>query len=1043
MTSLQTIVSQEQMKVSGIVVSTKNKPVNDVSVSVEGSDATPVLTNENGEFTVSVKSGNDRLFIRPIGNFKSKTVYVNNRSQLVISLSEKDMQSAYDEIQLMNRKEVRRDIVTSHSDIDLRNVQNKNIVSIEQAFQGKVPGMLTTNHSGMPGFGAVNYIRGINSIHSSNTPLIVVDGVPLEYPGTFGSFIKGNSYNPLTTIDPSDISSVTILRDATATSNYGLKGANGVVLIETLKPEATETSIKVSLQTGLNLANNKYIPQLNSRQYKTLANEILVTSPTSVENFDEEYPGLYYEKSDKEYLKYMHNTNWQEKIFTNSQTREAYLSVKGGSNIATYGLSVGYNDQGGIYKNTNYNRFNVLFVSDLNMASWFRMKVNANLSNVNMDMKESGLSPQTSPLTTSLFKPPIMGSYQQVYVEEEGRQVIRQLSSVDEVDELGTSNPTAVVKNYHGENKNYRFLSSIKGEARLSNSLKLNTLIGLNVNSLKESVFKPNKGMAEYFNQEAHNVSQKMSNYLFSLYSDNYLDFKNTFNSIHELNGSLGVRINTNNLEVDYGETKNSPENDEFKELQSGQGNLRRLGGNNKRWNWLSVYNYLNYKLKDKYLLNAALAIDYSTVIGNEAQTPIRLFDKNFGLFYSIGAGWRLSQENIFKQIEGLDNLLLRASYGISGNDDLGNYNALKYYTVTKYRETSGLAPGSISNESLKYEKTSQLNLGFDLSLWGDRTRFTTNFFYFNTEDMLIFIPQPSYLGFSYKPFNGGAVQNSGFEFFLYQRIIDNQNFKWNLTASLTYLKNEVSEIKGGQSVTDFEGGAFVTKEGSPVNSFYGYQYDGVFVNQQEADSAGIFNKRQVPFRAGDAKFRDISGPENEPDNLINNYDRIVLGSPMPDYHGSFSSSFSYKRWTLSTMLQFVYGNEIFNYVRYINERMVDLSNQSQYVLNRWQREGDVTDVPRASWDDPVGNSDFSSRWIEDGSYLRLKNIMLEYSIPSDFLVFKNASFYITASNVLTFHKYLGFDPEFSNSHDPLQQGIDYGLMPQHRQFLIGVNIGL
>lgn len=1036
LTALNPLFSQDSLIVSGKIVASKNKPIKDVSVSIEGMETAPVLTAEDGTFVIPVPHGNVGLIINPLGNYKSKRVFLNNRKQLTISLTEQDMESGYDAIQVINQTENRRDMVGSFADIDIGQAQQRNIVSIDQAFQGKVAGMLTTNHSGMPGQGAVSFIRGINSMNANASPLVIVDGIPLEETGIFGSSIDGNAYNPLTTIDPSDISKVTILKDPTFTALYGTKASNGIILIETLQPTSTETSINFSFQTGLNYSENKFIPQLNDVQYKTLANEMLTSSPLQEENFDDEYPGLYKQPGDIQYYRYIHNTNWQKLIFANALLTEAYVSVKGGSDIATYGLSVGYHDQGGILEGTSYNRFNVRFVSDLNIFPWLDVDVNANLSNNNAYLRESAISHQTNPIITSLGKPPILDPYQ---YDETGQR----LDMIDDVDELGTSNPLAITENFEGENKNYRFISSIVGQADISESLNLNTLLGLNFNTLKEAVFKPNHGMENYFDGEARNVSQSTNDYLFSFYNDNHLDFSKQFGSIHDLNASVGFRINTNSLQIDYAEAKNMPANDQFSDLETGQRELDVMGGENGTWNWLSLYNRISYKLMDKYILNTGISLDYSTRTGGQAETALHVNDMPVGLFYSFSAGWRISNESFLNNVKGLDNLLLRASYGTSGNDDIGNFNATPHYRTTKYRETSGLIPGTIPNEMLTFEKSVQYNAGLDLNLWGSRTAMSVDYFMKKTEDLLIFEPIKAYIGYHFRPTNAGTVENKGWEFSFFQRIIDGQKFDWDFSTNLSLISNKMAALEGEGLVTSFEGGEFITRKGDPINTFYGYQFEGVFSTYEEAQEADMVNNKGMAFGPGDAIYQDISGPEGEPDGVIDDNDKVALGSPIPDYFGSLSNRFTYNRWSLNVMVQFVYGQEVFNYARYMNERMVDLSNQSDLVLKRWQSEGDDTNVPRALWNDPVGNSSFSSRWIEDGSYVRLKSVRLAYTVPEQFLVFNNASFYVTATNLITLDKYLGYDPEFSYSFNPMQQGIDYGLMPQYRQFLFGMKLGL
>lgn len=1033
---IQPAFNQDSIVVEGKIMGIKNAPIAEVSVSIEGLAIDPAITDEEGKFEIKTPSADVWLIIDPIRKYKGKRIFLNNRENIVVHLAEMDVKSGFDDVPFVETAQNRRDILTSFTDIDLRRVEENDFISIDQSFQGIVPGMLTINRSGMPGCGAVSFLRGVSSMNSSNAPLIIVDGMPFENPGLFMTSIEGNFYNPLTSIEPYDISSVTILKDPIATSIYGTRASNGVILIETLDASATQTTINVSYRTGFNLTPDRLIPQLNANQYKTLANEILSSSPMKIENFQDDFPGLYISKEDDEYPRYMHNTNWQDLIFSNAIINDVYMSIKGGSEIATYGLSVGFYDHDGIIENTRYNRYNVGFVSDLNVFDWLKMKLNATLTSSNSYLRESSLSPQTSPILTSLFKPPILSPYK---YDDTGQP----LTILDDIDELGTSNPLAVVDNFIGENTNYRFISSIKGKADISDRLNFNTMLGINFSTMKEFVFMPNLGMEAYYNGEAHNVSQATNNHLFSFYTDNYLNFSDQFNTYHDINTTVGLRIQTNTYESDFGEALNLPENDQYTSLQSGQNELKNISGQNETWNWMSLYHQIKYKYKDKYLLNTGLSADFSTRTGLQAETAFRIGDYPFGLFYSIGGGWRISEERFLRNANWLENLMLRTSYGITGNDDIGNYNALNYYVLSLYRETSGLIPGGIANTSLKYEQINQLNLGLDLSIKGDKTRISIDYFVQTTEDMFIYMPLESYIGYDFKPENNGVVKNKGFELSLFHRIIDGERFKWDLHSTFTTVSNTVNDLNGIELVTSFDGGQFVTREGEPIMSFYGYNFEGVFADYAEAELAGLVNSKGRHFGAGDAKYTDFSGPNGKPDSVINEYDRVNLGSPTPKFFGSITQSFKYKRWSLSMLFQFVYGNNVFNYTRYLDERMVDLSNQSANTLTRWQYDGDETNVPRALWNDPIGNSDFSSRWIEDGSYARLKTLTLRYSIPEKFIVFKNANFFLTANNVMTLSNYLGYDPEFSYSSRPMQQGIDYSQMPQSRQFIIGVKLGL
>lgn len=1035
--NLIALFGQDSLMVRGTIVAGKNKPLENVTISVKGLTARPVVTDVNGSFSVSVPSGDVWLIIKPLNTYKSKEVFLGNRQILVISMVEKERSSGYDELKLVNMNAIARDIISPSSVIDISSVKVRNIVTVDQMLQGNVPGMYVVNSSGMPGAGASMLLRGIRSMNSTTQPLIVVDGMPLENAGIFTSNISGNAYNPMSSINPKDISSINVLKGPGSTTLFGTKAANGIILINTLDASSTETEINIFSQNGFNLTPDRFMPQLSSIQYKTFANEVLGTSPFMEESYRQYFPGLYILENEDGYLNYMHDTNWQKYIFSNGVFSDIHFSIKGGSEIATYGLSVGYHDEGGVFKNTGYNRFSVRFVSDFNLFTWFNINFNASLSNSNSFLKESAISKQLSPVLAGLAKSPLLGPYNYSDAGE-------MLTTLKEVEELGISNPLAIIERYKGENNNNRFLASIKGRAELNDYLNWNTILGLNFNSLKENVFMPNRGVDLYLGGEVRNISQSLNNYLYSVYNDNTLKYTRQFNSIHDFDAFIGFRLNTNQFQSDFGEAQNLPLNDEYTSLGDGQAELRSIDGNNYKWNWLSFYQQISYKFRDKYLLQAGLSSDFSTRTGSKAETSFRVFNMPFETYYAIGAGWRMSSESFLSTYDGLENLFLRVSYGSSGNDDIGNYNSLDYYEMVRYAETSGLVPGTAPNEQLKPEKNFQLNAGLDLSLRGDRTAFTFDFYDIRTANMMIYEPQKSFTGYSYKAKNAGSVKNKGWEFSIYQRLIDSRKFKWDVSTVFSRFSNKVSKMEADTVlVTSFPGGEFATMAGYPVNSFYGYKFNGVFSTFEDANQADLQNARGIPFEAGDAIYEDISGPDGEPDGIINNYDKVILGSPHPDFTGSLSIDFYYGRWSLQTMFQFVYGNEIFNYIRYKNERMSDLSNQSQNVLKRWQYNGDQTDVPRASWNDPTGNAHFSSRWIEDGSYVRLKNITLGYHVPEEFFIFKNAEFYLSATNLLTFSKYLAYDPEFSFSFDPMRQGIDYGLMPQYRQVMLGVKVGL
>jgi len=1029
-------MTNDSILIKGVIVSGTNTPVSNITISIEGSSQLPVVTNDAGEFSIKSSAGDNWLNISPVSEYKNKRVFLNNRTELKVFLTDLDLPDGDDPLTLLSQKRIKRDIVSSYFDLNSTDNYKTGAYSIDEFMQGKTPGVNVIRREGAPGTGAAVFLRGINSINANNQPLYIVDGVPMESPGLFGSNLDGYAYSPLNGVNLLDISNVTIVKDPTVTSTYGSKASNGVIFIETLDPSATQTSIDVDLRSGYSLAPANLIPQLNNNQHKTLANEELFSSGLYEEVIRLNYPNLFLKEGDERFIDYQHNTNWQDKIFDNSMFTNFNLKVKGGDAIARYGLSFGYITSKGIIKNTGYDSYNLRFVSRLNIFTWLRMNAGVSLNYNTSNLKESAKVKETNPILAALGKSPMLNPYQ---YDIEGNMV----TALSEVDELGVSNPVAIVDKFKAANSNYHFLTNMGFEVTLTKNLMLNTNFGLTYNALKESVFMPNHGMAHYYNDEARNVAKATNNYLLSINNNTYLTYKKVINKKHIISSSTGLNVKTNRYQLDWGISMNAHENDQYQSIGDGVNNLRRIGGQNKAWNWITLYENLNYIFKDKYLVTASVSLDGSSRIGTDAIHTLKIADQPFGLFYSGGLGWRLSSEPFLNQLSWLDELKVRASYGKSGNDDIGESNASDYYESVRFRETVGLYPAIISNSELSYETVSQLNTGLDIALWGNRVRATVDLFNSTTSDMLILTPMKSYLGYSYRPENGGKMQNTGIELSTFLRIVDGRSFKWDIQGNFTKIKNEITELKGDKLISQVEGGEIVNQTGSSANSFYGYIFEGVYTSVAEAASANMMNDKLVKYQAGDVRYTDLSGPNGSPDGIINQYDKTAIGSSMPDFYGGFQNTFSYKNWTLNALINIVSGNEIFNYVRFQNEQMTGLENQSASVLSRWQYDGQVTNVPRALWNDPVGNSAFSTRWIEDGSYLRIQNVSLGYRIPNKFLTFRNAEFYISANNVLTVSKYLGYDPEFAYSYSHAEQGIDYGQTPQARQFIIGIKLGL
>jgi TonB-linked SusC/RagA family outer membrane protein len=1007
-----------------------------VAISIEGVIGAPAITDSSGRFQLIAPAGELWLLIRPVNTYESRRIYLNNRETLTIRLMKDNKLSGYDEVGGLFRPEIRRNYLSAYHAPDIENLILLPNQSIDQYMQGNIPGMLATLQSGMPGAGVTINLRGLRSLYTTNQPLFIVDGLPLETPGLFQSNLSGNVFNPVSGLDPMDITNIIVLKDYQGAAMYGMRGSNGVVLIETLKPTEVQTNIDFVVRTGISLKPYN-IPQLDNEEYKTLANEVLMSSGLYEEDYRKTYFPIFATEDSPEYYKYNHNRNWQKEIFNNALMNDVYLRVRGGDEIARYGLSVSYLSHNGIIKETGFNRFNVRFVGTFNVFQWLRMYISSNLVNSNSSLRESSLATQSSPILTALFKSPLLHPFQ---FDPNGNQ----LKTLEEVNSLGVSNPVAVINNFEGNSKNYRFATSFRIEANIwEEYIKWTSMLGINLNTVNESAFLPNNGMELYYKNEAWNAAKSLKNYLKTIYSDNFLSYKQEFNNSHLLTAAAGMRMYLNRFEIDWGLAKNSHERDEYKQLQNGVSYLREVGGENSRWNRLGAYFTSGYVYRDRYFINGSLTSEFSSRTGINAKEITRIGGKPFGSFFSLGGVWRISGEHFLKDFNWLEDLKLKISYGSAGNDDIGNLAGMNYYTVVHYRETSGIVPGTITDQSLKFESNKQLNTGLDISILGNKFYAAIDHYRIKTEDLLVYEPQPSFTGFDVIPSNNGEISNNGWEINIYSQILDMNKLSWEIGFNVSRFRNRVEAIKDSEVVTPFEGGQYISRVGQPILSFYGYQYNGVYATTAEALADGLKTEKGFPFGAGDSKFKDFSGPDGNPDGIINELDRTIIGSPVPELFGSISSTLNYGRWSLSASIYYVLGQEVFNYLRFQNEKMSDLSNQSAHTLNRWTTEGQDTNVPRALYGDPLGNADFSSRWIEDGSYIRLKDVTLAYTIPGKIWFLRNFRVFASATNLYTWTRYLGYDPEFSFSYYTVEQGIDYGMMPQTRKFLLGIRLGL
>jgi TonB-linked SusC/RagA family outer membrane protein len=1024
--------SKEDMPytVTGIVKdAATGKPLAGVNISVQ--EISSAITEDNGKYTIKIPDKSVILEINGFGYAKQE-IPVRGRDRIDIGLHENTYKGATKSVYTPLGESSSTAIPYAWKSISEDN--NLSVaVTPDVLLQAYASGINVISRSGMPGNGSNMYLHGFNTMNAGTMPLFIVDGMPYEN-SAYASSLIGNYYaNPLASIDIKDIETITLLKDGV--SLYGVKGANGVVLINTLKAKGLETKINVHAHFGVNFEPVQ-LPVLNAVEHKNLLSDLYQQAnpgidPTLINQlpfFDNRIPVRQpwgYE-GNVDYYRYNHNTNWQDEIYDSKYNSNYYLNVSGGDEVAVYMLSLGYLDQMGTLKNTHFQRFNTRFNSEIKLSQTFRVLANMSFVYGKKQLANEGDNKRTNPIFASLTKAPFMTSH--IY-NEEGK-----LSPNEEPSDIfGNSNPYVLANNISMANINYRFLGSFELAWKLNDHFNLNGLFGLNFNKEREKTFYPSVGVAfdDLATALITNESQHRVDRLFSLYGDVYADYKTKLGNNQRLSVRVGSRYQNNKAENDWGQGYNSS-SDDFKSIQYGIPLLRQVGGSLGNWNWWSVYANLDYGLKNKYFLNISSSADASSRYGKETNA--------FLPYPSAALAWLLSGEEWMKSVSAVNLLKLRIGYGISGNDDIGNYSGIQYYKPQNILGSYGLVRGNLVNSHLRPEKTERMNVGLEASLLNERINIGLDFYSNTVRDMILFVTPQRYTGFDRYITNAGSMRNTGIDLNLNVRIL-NSTFKWDLGLTVSNYKNEVLDLQGEEYLTEVLGATVQTKEGQPIGKFYGYQTKGVYATQAEANQEGLHILQglvPVAFQAGDIRFVNQNN-----DNRIDENDRVIIGDPNPDLFGSISNVFRFKQWMLNTLVTYSWGNDVYNYTRSQLENMSTLDNQAKTVLNRWKYEGDQTDIPSAVYGDPMGNARFSDRWIEDGSYLRLKNLTLSYDLGLKWKLIQNCVLFVTGENVVTWTKYKGLDPEFSLGQNPLYYGIDACFVPQPRTVSVGLKLAL
>ncbi len=1015
-------VDAQTFPVAGNVFSTEeNEALIGVSVQEKGT-TNGTMTDAEGNFKLNVASPEAILIFRYTG-FSNIEMPVEGRGVLaVVMVSSTNLMQ--DVVVTGYKKEIRSDISSAITSVKAKDIEKLVVVGIDQALQGQAPGVMVTQVTGSPGDDIAVRIRGAGTL-GNNNPLYVIDGVPTT--GNINMF------------SPGDIESIEVLKDGAAAAIYGARAANGVVLITTKRGKSGKPSFSFEAYTGMQQPVN--LPELlNARDYLTIRNEAIVNS-NALRNPANQIPTY-----DPAILDTLPDVNWLDKVFAPAPIQHYSLSAAGGSESSNFYLSGEYHTQDGIFKGQAFDKYQVRFNGEIGSKHF---KIGNNFSFSHTDRKVingsgDGFGPGNEPsgIRYALITAPVFsGKY------ADGTDVnVTSLLGDPTLYGDGNANPLVFIQNTDWTIKRYRAFGNVFAELTLWKNLKLRSTLGGDLQFEKEKLFKKQLSAAIY-SPTSLNEGRIFNQ---TLVWNNTADFQKTFGD-HRVSALLGTEAIQNHTDYLGASANNFRRTDPlFRYLDATtEVEIGDIGvsGIATEWALVSYFAQAGYSFKSRYVVSAAVRRDGSSRFGK---------NNRWGTFPSVSAAWNVSNERFFEKINFISALKIRGSWGQLGNQEIGIYPFSSLVStgdrvyVFGDKIVTGATILEIGNSNIRWETSTQTDLGLDMAFWGDRFSLTADIFRKLTEDILVRVPLPQAGGATRAPFvNAASVENKGLELgLIYKNRV--KKFNYSVGANISALRNEVVSISnsepilGGFGLSD--GALTKTEPGFPVGSFFLWEKLGVFQTQAEIDASPFQTKDTRP---GDVKFADLNG-----DLKIDDKDRKHVGNPFPDFTYGLNLGFNWKNLDFSALVQGVQGNDVyFLYGNFAYETQLRGFNSYQDILNRWTPDNPNNDFPKVSVDDRNGNRRPSTRFLEDGSYLRIRNITVGYDFKS-LLKWKEIGslrLYLTAQNALTFTKYPGLDPEIqANTNDTrglglssdLAVGIDWGTVPAGRTVIFGVRVG-
>lgn len=1026
--------AQEKISVEGRVFSQSDMPLSGTSVIVEGGKAGTV-TDVNGNFFLKVNK-DDLIVFSAVGYRVEKIKITKNETSLIVRMTSSS--SDLEEVVVIGYgQRTKKHLTEAVTTIQADQLTDLSKGGFDQMLQGKVPGVQVQQNSGAPGGNVNIMVRGIHSITGNNQPLYVIDGFPVSTEGTASdNGFSDNLYstagisrvsnatvsNPLNMIDPADIKSISILKDAQATSIYGSRGSNGVVIIETKRGVYGKGRISINTSYGLQeVAHQQEL--LNAKQYAEYVTEARdnawvfsggkINDPNSVRSVATQVRPEFRNPEQIDV-----NTNWQDVIFRTAPITKNNLSVSGGSGGINYYLAGGYFLQEGIIKRSNYDRYNLrtnlsFKVSDklqIGTSTFFTVE-NNRTPNVTGHYGKAGIISAVNAASPTI---PVYDS--------DGNPFF---SQADVTDGLGwLVNPLVMLAGNDIKSKSTSFLSNNFVEYKIVNNLKLRSSLGINFHTKNNNVWKSSR-IPDNTTLVTPPLASAAKSSTIEWLNENILSYDNTLND-HKFGGVIGFTTQKNTFDNLYAAAANFT-SDNIPYISGGIVNE----GNQSisEWSLMSFLSRIDYSYKDKYLFTASFRRDGSSRFGSESK---------WGTFPSIALGYILSNEDFLKDNRVISNLKLSMNYGIVGNNNIGNYAHLGLISNNApYVQNGALVPGSyignLPNDELQWEKTDEFNFGINLGLFSDRISLDANIYNSLTKNLLLNVELPTISGFSNTIKNIGKVENKGFEIGINSLNIDTKNIKWKTNLTFSVNKNKVKELasESGQIVNS---SVQVTRVGYPISSFYLIKMLGVFRDKDEISGSPLFSPQT---ELGDPRFENYDG-----NKVINQQDRQIVGNPWPDFTWGLNNSLIYKNFSFNFNLVGSHGADIYDLSSQLT--LAGVQNLYSIYADRWSPENPNGKYPRAIRNNYANTFATNSTFrLFDGSFVRVSNVGLGYKIPTNLiskLHILNAEVDFQVSNLHTFTNYPGYDPEVNTAGgDITQTGTIYNAYPLSRSFIFGI----